>query len=278
MRNQVSSMIVGLYGLLALIVAGVVVIGMMASRSNERLVKQIAELEAQQQLTVTPIRATPKTYRSARPSLLRLQSALEERTQLLREHQAKLREQSTSQMELQQRFDALHAEHSNLQRQHQLLLNEIDFYLTAMDLTLQNDEAVSSRGDEVTVTEEDEQFAGIDDESELGSEAEEFEAAFASMLADPTTQANGEGDALQTSAIAAAATSALIDTGDNAVPILVALLTDQDPYVRAWSAWTLGNMGAAAIGATAQLQVLADDDVDDVARAAGDAIEKILVP
>ena len=277
MRNQVSSMIIGLYGLLALIVAGVVVLGMMASRSNERLVQQIAELESQQERAVTPVRANPKSYRSARPSLLRLQAALEERTQMLRDHQDKLKEQSTSRLELQQQFDALLAEHTDLQQQHQLLLNEIDFYLTAMDLTLQQDEEGSAAANEAPLAEQGEPF-GEPNEDELLSDAEEFEAAFAAILADPTAPADGEGDALRTSVIAAAATSALIDTGDNAVPILGLLLADQDPSVRAWAAWTLGNMGAAAANATPQLQELVNDDVDDVARAAGDAIEKILVP
>lgn len=278
MRIQVSSMIIGLYGLLAVIVAAVVVLGMMSSRSNERLVKQIAELEAQQERTVAPVRTGPKTYRSARPALMRLQSALEERTRMLRDHQIQLKQQSTSQMELQQRFDSLLAEHSDLQQQHQLLLNEVDFYLTAMDLTLQDDD--SSLGLEAGTADvnEDQPLAELDDETQAFATVEEFEAAFAESLLSAQPLEQGEGDGLQTSAIAAAATSALIDSGGNAVPALAALLSDHDPSVRAWAAWTLGNMGAAATASTSQLQELVDDEVDDVARAAADAIEKILVP
>jgi HEAT repeat protein len=63
--------------------------------------------------------------------------------------------------------------------------------------------------------------------------------------------------------------------GENAVPGLVALLSDPRPRIRSWAADVLGDIGPAASEAVPALVEKMNDDSQEVQQVVREALEKI---
>lgn len=271
MQARTNTLLILVYGAVALIVVLLVFLLGSQYQRAEKLISELDETERQnERRRVTQVEAQPR--RSMRPALIRLERLLEARTQKVRDQKNQLSEQISGREKLQQKHKKLSLAYDRLRDEHELLLNEVSFYLNAAEFVSAD---LSSSPDSPTSNEPAE--AAVDEEADADPPQANVEAEFAEVEATRLREelvaltALSQRDAV----VAGYASQAMVEMGDTAIPLLTAILSDEQADARAWAAWVLGQMGSSAAVATPDLEPLLNDDNEEVVEAASEALRLI---
>ena len=279
MQARTNAILVLAYGVIAITVMGLVFWSGAQHQQTERLIAELHANNARGDQRRVSEEATETRRRSIRPVLVRLQRSLEERAQLIRDQQSQLKQQIQGREQLLQQHEQLSVAYNQLSHEHALLLNEVAFYLSAFRLA-SGDEGPASVED---VSAGDTLSTG---QALAGPEGEDFfeqltDGEIAELAEMEVTRLRDEIDELNAtykrdSLIASYASLAMVEMGASAVPVLSAILDDKNAEARAWAAWVLGQIGPAAAISAGKLERLLDDENEDVAKAAAEALQSMM--
>ena len=279
MSSRTNTILVLAYGVIAMVVIAVALWSGSQYLQTERLIAELNEQrDAWRDGDTSGSAATPPPRKSIRPSLVRLQNLLEQRAELVREQRSQIKQQMEGREELQQKYDALSAAYDKLQNEHELLVNEVEFYLNAFNL-VESEEGTSGldSGSGSAVSGVDPELAPTTETAAESPSVDPLELA-ALEIAELQQQVSTMNTTMQRDwLIAGYATSALVDMGPDAVPLLAGLLSDNSADARSWAAWVLGQIGPDAVMAVPEIEALLKDENENVSKAAEDALRLILV-
>lgn len=214
---------------------------------------------------------SPRMVRSLRSSA-RLRDRLEERTELYRNQLDQLARKSKEHDKLATDYQALAEKYQALQRDYDQLWNDADASLNSVVEALQEDIADGNSIDVIDEVETElslQEHAVLED-LQLNLEMTSFELEKANLRISELT-----AGLASESQVSMALSSALIDLGAPATPLVIPMLSDQRPEIRAWAAWILGHIRPAEAETKSALTALALDSNADVANAARVALENI---